>query len=201
MKSISFNDVSFAYPAVEGDLDSDGKPVIPRAVFDHFTGEIPAGFTSLIGPNGSGKSTFMMLASGRLVPQNGKVLLFGQDVASLDGERKNLLASVIYQNMEFESRDKVSQLLSFVYADGALKANAKGIRTDVDLLTEVIDVFELEKVMNHGLTELSKGEIQRVLLAFSLLYGSASVFMDEPLFAMEDRQKKSALKYLGEFAE
>ncbi|HAK68438.1 MAG TPA: ABC transporter [Treponema sp.] len=201
MKSISFNDVSFAYPAVEGDLDSDGKPVIPRAVFDHFTGEIPAGFTSLIGPNGSGKSTFMMLASGRLVPQNGKVLLFGQDVASLDGERKNLLASVIYQNMEFESRDKVSQLLSFVYADGALKANAKGIRTDVDLLTEVIDVFELEKVMNHGLTELSKGEIQRVLLAFSLLYGSASVFMDEPLFAMEDRQKKSALEYLGEFAE
>lgn len=200
MDCISFEDVSFSYPLVEGDLDENGKQIIPQPVFDHFTGVIPAGFTSLIGPNGSGKSTFMMLASGRLVPQSGKVNLFGQNVTFLDEEKKNLLASVIYQNMEFESDEKVSALLSFVYSHGALKGNAKSIRgKEKDLLSETIEVFELSGVLNHGLAELSKGEIQRVLLAFSMLYGSASVFMDEPLFAMEPRQKISALEYIRDF--
>ena len=196
---IEFSDVTFAYPA-DGSKDENGTVIIPPPVFDHFTGAIPAGFTSLIGPNGSGKSTFMMLASGRLVPDSGKVLLFGQDVASLKDEKKNLLASVIYQNMEFESDDKVSSLLSQVYANGALKGNAKAIRGDSSLLDEVIEVFELNGVLDHGLRQISKGEIQRVLLAFSMLYGSASIFMDEPLFAMEWEQKKKALAYIRDYA-
>lgn len=199
MNYIEFNDVSFTYPAVEGDLDAEGKQIIPQPVFDHFSGRIPAGFTSLVGPNGCGKTTFMMLASGRLIPQNGKCYLFGEDIASLSEEKKNLVASVIYQNMEFESDDKVSELLTFVYQNGALKGKAQGLHTN-DLLSEVIEVFELKNVLNHGLTEISKGEIQRVLLAFSLLYGSASIFMDEPLFAMENRQKEAALAYLKEFS-
>ncbi|MCR5622780.1 MAG: ABC transporter ATP-binding protein [Treponema sp.] len=212
MDCIEFEDLSFTYPPVEGDVDSEGKQIVPVPVFDHFTGAIPSGdeggsargagaLTSLIGPNGSGKSTFMLLASGRLVPQTGRCLLFGQDVARLGEEQKNLLASVIYQNMEFESDEAVDKLLAYVYSAGNLKGKAAGIRdASCDLLAELVDVFELEKVLPHGLRQLSKGEIQRVLLAFSLLYGSAAVFMDEPLFAMEEGQKDRALAYLREYA-
>lgn len=191
MNFIEFNDVSWTYPAEEGEE-------LPP-VFEHFTGSIPSGFTSVIGQNGCGKSTFMLLASGRLKPSNGKVYLLGQEISKLSEEKKNLLASVIYQNMEFESEDKVENLLSLVYQNGALKANAKGIKSS-DLFSEVVDVFELSSVMNHGLAQISKGENQRVLLAFSLLYGSASVFMDEPLFAMEDKQKIAALEYLRSYS-
>lgn len=200
MNFLEFNDVTFTYPAVEGDLDENGKQVIPQPIFEHFTGNIPGAFTSVIGPNGCGKSTLMMLASGRLFPQTGKIYMFGQDIHKLDEEKKNLLASVIYQNMEFESNDKVEQLLTYVYSNGNLKAKAKGILGSGDLFSEVVDKFSLAPVMNHGLTEISKGENQRVLLAFSLLYGSASVFMDEPLFAMEDNQKNSALEYLRSYS-
>lgn len=200
MNFLEFNDVTFTYPAVEGDLDENGKQVIPQPIFEHFTGNIPVAFTSVIGPNGCGKSTLMMLASGRLFPQTGKIYMFGQDIHKLDEEKKNLLASVIYQNMEFESNDKVEQLLTYVYSNGNLKAKAKGILGSADLFSEVVNKFSLASVMNHGLTEISKGENQRVLLAFSLLYGSASVFMDEPLFAMEDNQKNSALEYLRSYS-
>ncbi|MCQ2248168.1 MAG: ABC transporter ATP-binding protein [Treponema sp.] len=200
MNFLEFNDVTFTYPAVEGDLDENGKQVVPQPIFEHFTGNIPGAFTSVIGPNGCGKSTLMMLASGRLFPQTGKIYMFGQDIHKLDEEKKNLLASVIYQNMEFESNDKVEQLLTYVYSNGNLKAKAKGILGSGDLFSEVVDKFSLASVMNHGLTEISKGENQRVLLAFSLLYGSASVFMDEPLFAMEDNQKNSALEYLRSYS-
>ena len=198
---IDFENVSFTYPAVEGDLDSDGKQIIPAPVFEHFTAQLPGGFTSLIGPNGSGKSTFLMLASGRLVPQEGSIHLFGKQIPLLNEEQKNLLASVMYQNMEFETEEKVEQLLKFVYENGSLKAKASAIKNGGDLYDEVVSVFELKNVMNHGLTKLSKGEIQRTLLAFSLLYGSKSIFMDEPLFAMEEPQKNSSLEYLRLFCE
>lgn len=200
MNFLEFNDVTFTYPAVEGDLDENGKQIEPKPVFEHFSAVLPKGFVSFVGQNGCGKSTLMLLASGRLTPTSGTVSLLGQNPASLGDEQKNLLASVIYQNMEFETEDKVSELLSYVYQNGALKGNAKAIKDgNSDLLGEVIDVFELSSVLEHSLTKLSKGEIQRVLLAFGILYGSASLFMDEPLFAMENYQKENALAYLKEF--
>ena len=201
MNFLEFNDITFTYPAVEGDLDENGKQIEQKPVFEHFSAELPKGFVSFVGQNGCGKSTLMLLASGRLTPDSGTVSLLGQNPAKLDEEQKNLLASVIYQNMEFETEDKVSELLSYVYQNGALKGNAKAIREgNTDLLGEAIDVFELKDVLAHPLTHLSKGEIQRVLLAFGILYGSASLFMDEPLFAMENHQKESALAYLKEFS-
>ena len=199
MAFLEFNDVSFTYPAIQDDYDENGNIIQPSPVFDHFTGSIPEGFTSLIGPNGSGKSTFMMLASGRLCPDNGSVRLLDQNLSILDDNQRNLIASVIYQNMEFESEDKVKDLLSYVYQNGTFSGRAKAVNSDTDLFNEVIDTFELTKVLEHPLTHLSKGEIQRVLLAFSILYGSASIFMDEPLFAMEQYQKEASLQYLRDF--
>ena len=200
MQFLQFDDVSFTYPPVEGDIDADGKPIEPRPVFQHFSAELPAGFVSFVGQNGCGKSTLLLLASGRLPPQTGSVRLLGQNPAALDQEAKNLLASVIYQNMEFETEDKVADLLAQVYGAGALKGKAAAIRDEkADLLSECIDVFQLSGILQHTLTGISKGEMQRVLLAFALLYGSASIFMDEPLFAMEEPQKEAALAYLRDF--
>jgi iron complex transport system ATP-binding protein len=141
----------------------------------------------------------MLLASGRLLPQSGCCRLFGQDVARLGGEQKNLLASVIYQNMEFETEEKVGDLLKQVFQNGKLKGKVKALRSESDLLEEAVEIFELKDSLEKSLTHLSKGEIQRVLLAFSILYGSDSIFMDEPMFAMEDRQKEASLEYLREF--
>ena len=42
--------------------------------------------------------------------------------------------------------------------------------------------------------------MQRVLMAFAVLYGSKSIFMDEPMFAMEDAQKHKAMEYLRDYS-
>ena len=199
MFMIQFNDVTFKYPDDISDLDKAGNPIINKPVFEHFTGTIPSSFTSLVGPNGCGKTTFMMLASGRLIPQNGNVKLFDQNIGTLGEQQKNLVASVIYQNMEFETQQPANELLSYVYKNGNFRGNAKGIE-ERDLLAEVTEVFELGNVLSRPLQKLSKGEIQRTLLAFSLLYGSMSIFMDEPLFAMEFKQKENSLNYLKKFS-
>lgn len=202
MNIIAFNNVHFSYPPVEGDVDENGNQIQSPVVFDHFSAELPSGFVSLVGPNGSGKSTFMLLASGRLLPLEGKIWLFGKETASLFEEERSELASFIYQNMEFDTDDNVFDLLEYVYQNGLLKGKAKGIRNaGEDLLVEIKNVFELNSLGKNKLNGLSKGEMQRVLLAFSLLYGSKSVFMDEPLFAVEDYQKHNSLEYLRDFAK
>lgn len=203
MQIISFNNVKFSYPPVEGDVDENGNEIAPPVIFDNFSCELPSGFVSLVGPNGSGKSTFMLLASGRLLPLEGSVKLFGRDTFEFDDENlRNEYASFIYQNMEFETDDKVFDLLDFVYKNGLLKGSAKGIKNSSDdLLDEIKNIFELNSLSDRKLNGLSKGELQRVLIAFSLLYGSKSVFMDEPLFACQDYQKNYALEYLRDFTK
>lgn len=202
MNFLKFNDVHFEYAPVEGDVDENGEQIVPPVIFDHFSGELPNGFVSLVGPNGSGKSTFMLLAAGRILPMEGSVELMGTDTAKLSEEERDEYASYIYQNMELETEEEVSVLMSFVYNNGLLKGNASGIRDNkVNFLDEVLEVFEIKSLFNKKFNTLSKGELQRVLLAFSLLYGSKSVFMDEPLFALEESQKEKALKYLREYSK
>ena len=200
MDFLSFDNVSFTYPPVDNQLETDenGQPIIPAPVFDYFSASLPGGFVSLIGPNASGKSTFLLLAGGRLNPQQGKVLLFGEDIAGVSEERRNELASFIYQNMEFDQDEPVGELLETVYSAGYHDKNAA---KNASLFEDVLSVFELKSVLNHKLTGISKGEIQRVLLAFSILYGSKSIFMDEPMFAMEDRQKHTAMQFIRDYSK
>lgn len=198
MNFLKFDNVSYAYPLLEDEIDDDGNPILPKPIFDFFTADFPADFISLIGPNGSGKSTFMLLAAGRLKPQQGKVTLLGTDIAALSEEERNEIASFIFQNMEFQTEDLVEDLLKQVFNNGFHKDSVKANSTFYD---EVISVFELNSVLNHKLTGISKGEIQRVLMAFSVLYGSKTLFMDEPMFAMEDRQKSCSMAWLKKYSK
>lgn len=202
---IDFDNVSFTYPLIQDDFDENGKQIIPSPVFDNFTAQLPGDFVSLIGPNGSGKSTFLLLAAGRVLPQAGSIKLLGTPTSSFFTQQglpliekeneKNLLASFIYQNMEFESDEKVALLLDSVFENGGHKDKSD------DFKKEVIKAFQLDKVLDSKLNAISKGEIQRVLLGFSVLYGSKSIFMDEPLFALENIQKESALSFLRSYGK
>jgi ABC-type cobalamin/Fe3+-siderophores transport system ATPase subunit len=178
MNPVEFHDVRFSY--------DDESP----EVFSGLSLAVPPGVTSLTGPNGSGKSTFLLLASGRLPPTEGTVLLEGEDTAGLDDAAKNRLCSLVYQNMEFETEEPLGDLLEFVQSNGF--GAPKG-----DLMKSVIEVFELKPVLSRPTQHLSKGEMQRAVMAFSLLYGSRVVVMDEPVFAMEDGQKRRALEFVA----
>jgi ABC-type cobalamin/Fe3+-siderophores transport system ATPase subunit len=47
--------------------------------------------------------------------------------------------------------------------------------------------------------EVSKGELQRTIVAFSLLYGSKIIMMDEPIFALEEYQKHRIMAFLIDY--
>ena len=154
------------------EYDENGEVFVQESkpVFEHFTAELPEGFVSLVGPNASGKSTLMMLASGRLCPSSGMVKLFETDTREFfpviritkteEGEKqeiaqprkteeeKNILASVIYQNMEFETSEKVEELLKQVFENGEFQGKTPAEFGSENIFEKVIEVFELKEILN-----------------------------------------------------
>ncbi|OQY37470.1 MAG: hypothetical protein B6229_08370 [Spirochaetaceae bacterium 4572_7] len=167
-----------------------------KDIFKDFSINIPSGVTSIMGQNGTGKSTLMLIASGRLIPETGTVSLLGNNTNEITNEEElNRLASIIYQNMEFDTDETIGNLLSFVY-----KSGHHTDKINLELINEIITVMELKDSLNKKTNRTSKGEMQRVVIAFALLYGSPIIFMDEPVFALENHQKDAIFKYIVDFA-
>lgn len=167
-----------------------------KDVFRDLSLEIPSGVTTFIGQNGTGKSTLMLIAAGRLLPEDGDVEILGKNSKNITEEEElNQLASIIYQNMEFDTDETIGNLLSFVYKSGHHCDKA-----DESLIKEIVEIMELGDSLNKKTNIASKGEMQRVVIAFALLYGSPIIFMDEPVFALENHQKDRVFKYVTEYA-
>lgn len=183
MIEIAFENVSFHYPGFS------------KNIFNNLTCELPNGVISFVGQNGFGKSTLLLLGGGVLLPTAGKVIVHSVNTEELrDEEKRHRYAAFIYQNMEFETETPVLQLLFEVYGNGFHdNKNEEFIRT-------LIRVFELESCLQKRTQEISKGELQRTILAFSLLYGSKIILMDEPIFALEDYQKKRTMEFLLDYS-
>ncbi len=180
--AVKLENVSFSYP--------EGK----RQVFTNLDIELPGGLISFVGKNGIGKSTLLLLAGARIQPISGTVKIFGADTKSFGDEERNRAVSYVYQNMEFESDDNVGDLINFVYNNGFL------IDKDPEFIRDLIQLFELKNILAKKTHNISKGELQRTIIIFSILYGSKILMMDEPIFALEDKQKERIMEFLAEYS-
>ncbi|WP_018525799.1 ATP-binding cassette domain-containing protein [Alkalispirochaeta alkalica] len=186
---VSFDTVSFSYAP-------DQEPVLSG-----LTLTMPRGLTFLVGPNGIGKSTLMLLGAARLFPSQGQITLLGASTenfltAQSDPEceeRRNRLASFIYQNMEFETENPLGDLLDAVSANSPDPASAALHRQ------EVLEATGTGGFLGARMQELSKGEMQRAIIAMGLLYGAPVLMMDEPVFAVEPERAERIFAYLREY--
>ncbi|MFP4112857.1 MAG: ATP-binding cassette domain-containing protein [Spirochaetota bacterium] len=205
--AVRFDSVGFYYPKQEIEVVNEEIQAVVRPdeitqVFHNVTADLPAAMMSLVGRNGIGKSTLLLLAGARLFPHEGTITLFGTDTkrfvdAAVDPEleeERNRYVSFVYQNMEFESEAPVGDLMEFVYENGYYEER------DETLVQEITKTFELEGFLHLKTQQLAKGQLQRAIVAFSLLYGSKMIMMDEPVFALEERQKDRVFAFLLEFS-
>ncbi len=204
---VEFANVDFFYTGNDPELGAQPEGGLKAAedvtqVFSELSLELPDGVMSLVGQNGSGKSTLLLLAGARLFPARGTVTLLGSDTRMFVGavedpeleQRRNELVSFVYQNMEFETHDSIGDLMEFVYENGF-----HGDRSP-SFLGELQRTLELDGVLEKRTQQLSKGQLQRAIIAFSMLYGSRIIMMDEPVFALEEYQKHRAFELLTDFA-
>ena len=186
--AVELRGVSYYYPS----------PEAQSLVFSATSAALPAGMVSVVGQNGTGKSTLLLLAGGRLFSQEGEVSVLGTDTRRFEKaqndpdveQERNRLVSFIYQNMEFETTESVGDLMEFVYENGFHENPSD------DFMAQIRNQLELETFLAKKTQELAKGQLQRAIIAFSLLYGSRMIMMDEPVFALEEPQKDRVFQFL-----
>lgn len=139
---------------------------------------VPKGqIVALIGPNGSGKTTLLRCLLGLHQPDAGEVRIFGQK------HSPDLLRRVGYvpQRLSLD-RSFVLSVREFL----ALKLKAtrnwfwqQHATTDA-ALKSVLEEFDVARLLDRPLAGLSGGQLQRVLIAFSLLGDPDLLLLDEP---------------------
>jgi putative ABC transport system ATP-binding protein len=134
---------------------------------------------AIMGPSGSGKSTLMNIIGCLDRPTEGKYLLEGQEVSTLD---KNMLARIrnkrigfVFQTFNLLARTTALENteLPLLYSDTTSK-KAK------DMAYRVLAEVGLKGRELHLTNQLSGGEQQRVAIARSLINNPSLVLADEP---------------------
>lgn len=128
---------------------------------------------AIIGVSGSGKSTLMHILSSMLVPNKGRVELFGQDIYGLHEkelvELRRYRLGLIYQS---------HYLLKGFSGYENLEVAALMANQTID--NSLLESLGIDKVCHQKVTELSGGQQQRVSIARVLSKKPQLIFADEP---------------------
>lgn len=156
-----------------------------RVIYDGIDMQIARGkITAIMGPSGTGKTTLLRLIGGQLKPDQGQILLDGQDIAKMS--RKELFNARARMGMLFQSGALFTDMT--VFENVAFPIRAHRNLSDSDIQERVSQ--KLESVGLRGAeymmpSELSGGMNRRVALARAIALDPELIMYDEP-FAGQD---------------
>ena len=135
-------------------------------------------FLFLTGPSGAGKSTFLRLVLCEEVPTDGRLIVSGRDIASLNRsqvQRYRRTIGFVFQDFRLIPRMSVFENVAFVMRVLGVPLGHRQRKT-----FQLLKWVGLQHRMNALPEELSGGEQQRVAIARALVNDPHIVLADEP---------------------
>jgi len=170
--------------------------------------DVPDGaIYSIIGPNGAGKTTLLNMVSGFYHPDEGTVLLDGQDVTRVKpSDRAARGIARTFQNIAlFQGLTVLQNLLlgrhvhmksgvlaSFLYWGRAQREEVEHRRR----VEEIIDFLKLTDLRGQQAGELAYGLRKRVELGRALAVDPTLLLLDEPMAGMNQEEKEEMVRYV-----
>lgn len=132
-----------------------------------------------IGPNGAGKSTTVKIMLGLVEGYDGKVEIFGRDIADGDTAYKRRIGYVPEVAELYDSLT-AREYLTFIGELYGLKRSSADNKAE-----RLMTLLGLEKSYDMRIASYSKGMKQKVLLISSMLHDPDILFLDEPLSGLD----------------
>jgi len=156
----------------------------PAPPVDGVSLEIASGeFFALLGPSGCGKTTLLRLLAGFERPDQGRILIDGQDMATVPPYARP--TNMMFQSYALFPHMSVAANVAFgLKQDGCPRAE---IERRVAAMLELVKLGHLAR-RKPG--QLSGGEKQRVALARALVKEPKLLLLDEPLTALDRKLRE-----------
>lgn len=164
------------------------KNALEDVSFDVKRGE----FVSVLGKNGSGKSTITKLVMGVIEPDQGSMILNGQDLNELTIFERSQKVGVVMQNPNHMiSHHMIFDEVAFGLRNRGVEEN----QIEAKVL-EVLELCGLSKYRHWPIEALSYGQKKRVTIASILALEPELLILDEPTAGQDYRNYTSMLSFI-----
>jgi ABC-2 type transport system ATP-binding protein len=124
----------------------------------------------LLGPSGAGKTTIIKILTGQIKPTSGEATILGTNTRYIDDKTYAKIGMVLDNSGLYSRLSCYDNLLMFSSIYGIDKKEIK----------EVLKKVELLEAIKRPVSKLSKGMVQRLVLARAIMHKPELLFLDEP---------------------
>jgi len=135
-------------------------------------------FITLLGPSGCGKTTLLRLLAGFEMPDEGTVLLDGEDVSHVPPYRRSV--NQVFQSYALFPHMTVQENVGF-----GLRMQQVAPAELAARVADVLRMVSLEEMAGRYPHQLSGGQRQRVAIARAIVPRPKVLLLDEPLSALD----------------
>jgi len=186
--SITFSGISFSYDAA--------RPILEDVSFT-----VPAGHkVAVVGASGAGKSTLVKLLFRFYDPQQGQILIDGQDIADTSLHSLRAAIGIVPQDTVLFNDSMLENIRYGRPAASDAEVLTAAHHAHLGDLLERLPQGIHTRVGERGL-KLSGGEKQRVAIARTILKRPPILVFDEATSSLDSRSEQSILQALRELAQ
>jgi thiamine transport system ATP-binding protein len=164
----------------------DGDAALDDASLDVSGGET----VTVLGPSGSGKTTLLRVVAGLQVPDEGRIVLDGEDLAGVPPHRRGV--GLVFQEHALFPHRNVAENVGF-----GLRMRGDDPDATARRVRELLELVGLADFERRSVGTLSGGEQQRVALARALAPEPRLLLLDEPLGSLDRRLRDRLLDDLA----